>query len=181
MLATMGKASRSVRVLAALALVAMSACFGGDGDRDSLAQAFAFSERQGDWLISCPRGGMPGTVSECRLGRMSGPGSVQGIDNTLLVRATPAGIGFDDPDIRFAQECGRLPIVHRVDETPLAGVPTSGRIALLSSGQVYFKETLTRSPDCRMAVGSTDLSGFSPAYARFVEVSASFGLPGASG
>jgi hypothetical protein len=181
MIAVMKKISGSVRAFAALCLVTLAGCFGGDGTQQSLAQAFAFSERQGAWFISCPRGPQPGTVSECRLGRMSAPGDVQGIDNTLLIRATPAGIAVDDPDPRFAQECGRLPTVHRVDDTPLVGVPASERIALLSSGRVYFKEVLTRSPDCRMAVGTTDLSGFGPAYARFVEVSASFGFPGVTG
>jgi hypothetical protein len=178
MLAVMRKRTGSARALAVLCLVALSGCFSGDGSQVSVAQAFAFSERQGDWFISCPRGQGTDTVSECRLGRMSGPADMQGIDNTLLLRATPAGIAVDDPDMRFAQDCDQSPTVHRVDDTPLSGVPQSGRIALLSSGQVYFKEVLTRSPDCRMAVGTTDLAGFGPAYARFVEVSASFGFPG---
>lgn len=166
---------------AALALLMLAACSGGDGTDSAIAQSFGFSERVGDWVISCPRGRAPGTVTECRLGRFSAPAEVQGVDNTLLIRATPAGLRLDDPSSPFERDCRMTPSVHRVDDTPLAGLGVDARIGLLSSGRTYFRETLQGPPDCRLAVGRTSLAGFQPAYARFLEVSRDFGLAGGSG
>jgi hypothetical protein len=164
-----------------LAMLVLAACSGGDGSDRAIAQSFGFSERVGDWVISCPRGRAPGTVTECRLGRFSAPAEVQGVDNTLLIRATPAGLRLDDPSSRFERDCGISPDVQRVDDTPLAGLGVEARIALLTSGRTYFRETLQGPPDCRLSVGRTSLAGFGPAYARFLEVSRGFGLADGSG
>lgn len=173
---------RRPRAAAVLAIVCLTACSrGGDGTERAIAQSFGFSERMGDWIISCPRGTAPGTVTECRLGRFSAPAEVQGVDNTLLVRATPAGLRLDDPSSPFERDCRMTPTVHRVDDTPLAGLGMDARIALLSTGRTYVRETLQGPPDCRLAIGRTSLAGFGPAYARFLEVSRGFGLAGGPG
>jgi hypothetical protein len=170
-------------VLAALSLMALSACSGGGGGGNdaAIAEAFEFYERQGDWVISCTRGPSQGTASECRLGRMSGPEDRQGVDNTLLLRASATGVAVEDPGSRFAADCGVTPVAHRVDDAPLSGLATDQRVALLSAGTAYYRETLTRTPDCQLAEGRTDLDGFPAAYARFLEVAAIYGFAGTEG
>jgi hypothetical protein len=170
-------------VLAAVSLMALSACSGGGGGSQdaAIAEAFEFYERQGDWVISCTRGPAAGSASECRLGRMSGPDDRQGIDNTLLLRASAAGIAVDDPGSRFSADCGVTPTAHRVDGASLAGLPTDQRVALLTAGETYFRETLTRTPDCQFAEGRTNLDGFPAAYARFVEIAALYGFVATGG
>lgn len=173
-----------LRFLAALSVLWLAACSGGGGgggNDAAVAEAFEFYERQGDWVISCTRGPAPGTASECRLGRMSGPNDRQGIDNTLLLRASPAGLAVDDPGSRFSADCGMTPVEHRVDGASLAGLDLDRRVALLTTGQAYYRETLTRTPDCLLAEGRTDLGGFAAAYARFAEVAARYGFAGAAG